>query len=173
MKEEDPSIRGPMSWSGERHAGFTSADKPFRPSVTNWKTHNVVAQQADPDSLLNWYRGLIALRNAEPALSIGSFTPLAERDAPIFAFQREHEGSRFIVLVNYAFRDAVLALPAGVAATRWEVAFPKGASLPFVPVKAGIKPGDKTGPSLGTAPAPGQAGRAAGADPEGALRIVR
>jgi alpha-amylase len=149
VKEEDPSIRGPMSWSGERHAGFTTADKPFRPNVTNWKTHHVAAQHADPASLLNWYRGLIALRNAEPALSVGGFTPLSERDAPIFAFQREHEGSRFLVLINYAFRDATMALPADFSAAGWEVAFPKGAALPFVPIQSAAKPGAKPG----TAPA--------------------
>lgn len=141
VKEEDPSIRGPMSWSGEHHAGFTTADKPFRASVTNWKTHNVAAEQADPGSLLNWYRGLIALRNAEPALSVGGFTALSERDAPVFAFQREHEGSRFLVLINYASRDATQLLPPEVSATGWDVAFPKGAALPFVPPKAGAKPG--------------------------------
>ena len=49
------------------------------------------------------------------------------------------------MLINYAFRDAVLALPAPVSAAGWEVAFPKGAALPFVPVKAGAKPGVQAG----------------------------
>lgn len=128
----DQSLRGPMSWSAEPHAGFTRADKPFRPNVANWQTHNVAAQQADPDSLLNWYRGLIALRNAEPALSIGSFTPLSERDMPVFAFTREHEGSRLLVLINFAHRAATHTLPASFEASQWSVVFPRGAASPFV-----------------------------------------
>jgi glycosidase len=137
---EDQSLRGPMSWSAEPNAGFTSADKPFRPNVLNWKTHNVAAQERDPNSLLNWYRQLIALRNAEPALSVGSLTPVSAADAPIFAFAREHEGNRFLVLINYAYRDATLALPAGYSADAWSVAFPQGAAQPFVAAKGGKQP---------------------------------
>ncbi|WP_298825114.1 alpha-amylase family glycosyl hydrolase [uncultured Piscinibacter sp.] len=135
----DQSLRGPMSWSAERNAGFTRADKPFRPSVANWQTHNVAAQQADPGSLLNWYRGLVALRNAEPALSIGSFTPLSERDMPVFAFTREHAGARLLVLINYAYREATHELPSSFAAQQWSVAFPPGAASPFVGPAKGAK----------------------------------
>jgi glycosidase len=140
---EDQIIRGPMSWSAEPNAGFTAAAKPFRPNVVNWKTHNVAAEQADPNSLLSWYRGLITLRNAEPALSIGSFTPVSAADAPIFAFTREHDGARLLVLINFAYRDATLALPEGFATDGWQVAFPNGAPLPFVAAKrdAKAKPG--------------------------------
>ena len=127
---DDPAIRGPMSWSAEPNAGFSSA-KPFRANVTNWKTHNVIAEQANPDSLLNWYRGLIALRNAEPALSVGSFKPLSEKDAPIFAFTREQDGTHLLVLINFAYRDATLALPAGFQATAWQPVFPAGAKPAF------------------------------------------
>jgi glycosidase len=143
VSNQDQSIRGPMSWSGEANAGFTAAEKPYRPNVANWKTHNVAAQQAEPNSLLNWYRGLIALRNAEPALSVGTITPLSERDLPIFAFMREHEGARLLVLINFAYRDATLALPAGLQASGWNVVFPTGTTLPFVAPKKGKagKPG--------------------------------
>jgi glycosidase len=140
---EDQTIRGPMSWSAEAHAGFTTAAKPYRPNVSNWKTHNVVAEQADPNSLLAWYRSLISLRNTEPALSVGTLTTLSERDAPIFAFTREHEGSRLLVLINYAYRESTLTLPSGFQADGWTVAFPPGAALPFVAAKKGgaAKPG--------------------------------
>ncbi len=137
VSNADQSIRGPMSWSGERSAGFTTADKPFRANVANWRTANVAAQEAAPASLLNWYRGLIALRNAEPALSLGRFTPLSERDQPVFAFVREHDGSRLLVLINYARQPATHALPAGFAAEGWQVVFPQGAASPFAAAKAG------------------------------------
>ncbi|MBX3607512.1 MAG: alpha-glucosidase C-terminal domain-containing protein [Piscinibacter sp.] len=132
VTNDDQSIRGPMSWSGEGQAGFTTAAQPFRPLVANWKTHNVAAEQADPGSLLHWYRGLIALRNAEPALSVGRFTPLSQRDAPIFAFTREHEGSTLLVLINYAYREATLTVPAPLEAARWQPVFPAGATPSLV-----------------------------------------
>lgn len=137
VSNADQSLRGPMSWSSEPNAGFTIAAKPFRANVANWQTANVAAQDKDPASLLNWYRGLIALRNAEPALSQGSFTALSQRDQPVFAFLREHEGSRLLVLINYARQPAQHALPADFKAANWTVAFPQGAASPLVAAKAG------------------------------------
>jgi glycosidase len=131
VAHDDQAIRGPMSWSAEANGGFTSAAEPFRPLVSNWKTHNVAAQQADPGSLLNWYRGLIALRNAEPALALGRFKPLTPRDAPIFAFTREHEGSALLVLINYAYREASVALPLDAEPAAWAPVFPPGAASPL------------------------------------------
>ncbi len=137
VSNADQALRGPMSWSAEPNAGFTTADKPFRANVSNWRTHNVAAETDDPRSLLAWYRGLIALRNAEPALSVGSFTPLSERDQPVFAFTREHEGSRLLVLINYARQEAMHVLPPAYKPADWEVVFPPGAATPFVAAKPG------------------------------------
>jgi glycosidase len=137
VSNADQSLRGPMSWSSEPNAGFTKADKPFRPNVSNWQTRNVASEETDPHSLLNWYRGLIALRNAEPALAIGSFTPLSVRDQPVFAFIREHEGTRLLVLINYARQSSKHALPAEFKAADWTVAFPQGAASPFVAPQPG------------------------------------
>lgn len=128
VAHDDQAIRGPMAWSPEPQGGFTSAAKPFRPLVSNWKTHNVATQEADPASLLNWYRALVALRNAEPALAQGGFTPLTPRDAPIFAFTRSHDGSTLLVLINYAYREATATLALEPAAAQWQVLFPAGAA---------------------------------------------
>ena len=129
VSNSDQSIRGPMSWTSGANAGFSTAQQAFRPNVDNWKTHNVETEKADPASLLNWYRGLIALRNAEPALAVGSFVPMSQKDEPVFAFKRTHEGRSVLVLINLAYRDAALALPADFEPTRWQPAFPPGAAL--------------------------------------------
>ena len=69
----DLPLRGPLSWTAdERGAGFSSG-KPFRALAPNRATHNVAAQQADPDSLLHFYKAMIGLRNAHPSLARGSF----------------------------------------------------------------------------------------------------
>ena len=72
---------------------------------------------------------LIALRNAEPALALGSFAPMSQKDEPVFAFKRTHEGGLVLVLINLAYRDAALALPADFEPARWQPAFPPGAAL--------------------------------------------
>ena len=131
VDHDDQAIRGPMAWSAAPHGGFTTAQRPFRPLVSNWKTHHVAAQEADAGSLLNWYRGLIALRNAEPALALGRFTALTQRDAPVLAFTREHEDATLLVLINYAPREVALSLPLAIDSSRWQPVFPAGAASPL------------------------------------------
>lgn len=125
----DQSIRGPMSWSAAPHAGFTTAAAPYRPSVANWRTHNVAQAEADPDSLLHWYRALIALRKAEPALQSGDFVPLGEGDEPVLAFTRSLGDEKVLVLINYARRPVAWSWPQGVDPARWAVRFPQQASV--------------------------------------------
>ena len=149
VSNSDQSIRGPMSWTAGANAGFSSAQRPFRPNVDNAKSHNVDVETANPDSLLNWYRGLIALRNAEPALAIGTFTPISQKDDPVFAFTRSHEGSSMLVLVNFAYRDAAITLPPDFDPKRWKIAFPTGAKLDVRPnagTKASVKGQRATAP---------------------------
>jgi len=128
---QDQSIRGPMSWSADANAGFSTAT-PFRPLVDNWRTHNVAAEEANADSLLHWYRKLIALRNAHPALQTGDFALLSQDDDAVFAFTRETEGEKLLVLINYSAREAGVAVPAGFDAQAWVPVFPAAAALRVV-----------------------------------------
>lgn len=93
----DPE-RTPMQWSTGRHAGFTSGT-PWLPVAEDLAQTNVHDQAADPHSLLSLYRNLIALRRAEPALAIGSYTPL-DAGSAVLAYVREHRGRRWGVLLN-------------------------------------------------------------------------
>jgi alpha-amylase len=140
VSNSDQSIRGPMSWTAGANAGFSSARSTFRPNVDNWKSHNVELQKADSASLLNWYRGLIALRNAEPALAIGNFAPISQKDEPVFAFTRSHAGNSLLVMINLAYREAALTLPEDFEPSLWKPAFPAGATYDVGP-KAGQKAG--------------------------------
>ena len=155
VAQDDQAIRGPMSWSVEAQAGFSRSDKLFRPLVANWKTHNVEAERRDPASLLNHYRQLIALRKSEPALSIGSFTPLSEKDAPILAFLREHEEAKLLVLINYAYRNATLTLPAELQSEQWKAVHSQNGLWPSAP-KAADKAALKAVPSTVFTPAGSQ-----------------
>jgi len=57
-------------------------------------------QDADPASLLNHYRRLIRLRQAEPALSRGSFRSIETGREDVIAWERASEGRRLIVVAN-------------------------------------------------------------------------
>lgn len=97
---DDPQLRIPMSWTSDTAtAGFTSG-QPFRPTAANVVTHNVAAEQGDPESLLNYYRAIIGLRNAHPALTRGDFSH-AQANGEVYAFRRHTDAETLEVLINY------------------------------------------------------------------------
>ena len=91
--------RWPMPWSGEAHAGFSTAE-PWLPLPDAWRTANVEAQAAEPGSALSLYRRLLALRRAEPALHAGGWEPLGVQ-GQVMAYARQAEGRRFVTAVNF------------------------------------------------------------------------
>jgi alpha-glucosidase len=93
----DP-VRTPMPWNAELNGGFTSGG-PWLPLGSDLATINVAAQEADPRSMLSLYRALLRLRRAEPALSIGSYVPVAATDR-VLAYERRHRGRRLLVALN-------------------------------------------------------------------------
>jgi alpha-glucosidase len=90
--------RTPMQWSAERNAGFTAAE-PWLPLAEDFRSENVVNQRADPASILNLHRRLIALRRARPALTAGAYRPLAAQ-GDLLLYRREHAGDQVIVALN-------------------------------------------------------------------------
>ncbi|XHS78939.1 alpha-amylase family glycosyl hydrolase [Burkholderiaceae bacterium UC74_6] len=114
----DASLRTPMSWTGDATtAGFSTA-APYRALSANAGTNNVATQAADPASLLNFYKALLALRNSVPALSQGDYAQAAS-SGTLLQFQRSTtSGSRALVIINYGAAAAtahVTGLGSGAA----------------------------------------------------------
>jgi alpha-glucosidase len=90
--------RTPMAWDAASHAGFSEV-RPWLPLADNWPTENVAAQRSQAGSIHNFYRELIALRRACPALQFGSYRPLAAT-GDLLLYMREHETTRILVALN-------------------------------------------------------------------------
>ena len=98
----DP-VRTPMQWDAGPNAGFARAGaEPWLPLAPDHRERNVAAQDADPRSMLSLYRALLALRRAEPALSVGSYLPVEGTDEDVLAFERRDEatGRGLLVALN-------------------------------------------------------------------------
>ena len=122
----DDPLRAPMSWTptNQGAGGFTGGKAPFRPLSPNRDRHNAQSQQADRGSLFQFYRELIALRRALPALSVGRYE--ADRvDGAVWSFQRVQGRERVLVAINYGEQPATLELPA-----RARQQYPKGHTRP-------------------------------------------
>jgi alpha-glucosidase len=85
-------------------AGFSSGE-PWLPPGDDANRLNVEAARADPDSMLSLHRRLLALRRAEPALSLGSFDSLGARGGAL-AYLRAHAGRSFLVALNLSAAPA-------------------------------------------------------------------
>ncbi len=87
-----------MQWDAAPNAGFTSG-APWLPVAADFREVNVEVQQSDPASLLCLHRRLLALRRAEPALSMGSYRAV-DATGSVLAYLREAAGRRFLVALN-------------------------------------------------------------------------
>lgn len=99
--DADEEKRTPMMWDGSANFGFTTGTPWYAPSSDDG-TLTVAAQEENPDSVLNRYKALIALRNEYPALREGGLELLPQPSDTVLGFFREHEGQRLVVLANFA-----------------------------------------------------------------------
>jgi maltose alpha-D-glucosyltransferase/alpha-amylase len=99
-------VRTPMQWSGDRNAGFSSANPQalYLPVITDAEYHyqavNVEAQQANPSSLLWWMKRLIALRKRYLAFGRGSIEFLHPVNTRVLAFLRTYQEERLLIVAN-------------------------------------------------------------------------
>ncbi|ADQ85646.1 maltose alpha-D-glucosyltransferase [Methylovorus sp. MP688] len=90
-------VRTPMQWTPDRNGGFSLTD-PARlvlplnmDTLYGYQAVNVEAQSADPHSLLNWMRRLLAVRKQFYAFGRGSFRLLYPANRKILAYLREYK----------------------------------------------------------------------------------
>ena len=96
----DPE-RTPMHWDASENSGFTSAGvTPWLPLGDNYTALNVLAQDADAHSDLNYFRALTRLRREHPALIGGDYQSVDTGVGDVFAFRRTLGSETLTVLLN-------------------------------------------------------------------------
>lgn len=101
-------VRTPMQWDASPNAGFSEApaDKLYAPVIDDpvygYTKINVATQEADPASLLNQIRHLIAVRKQHLLLGRGDFEwkSFSFESKAVASYQRTYEGKRIVVLNN-------------------------------------------------------------------------
>jgi len=91
--------RTPMQWNESPYAGF-SPSKPWLPVPASYKTHNVAAESKDPDSVLEFYKHVLALRHHEPALLDGDYVALNQDNANVLSYLRRYKNEAVLVVLN-------------------------------------------------------------------------
>ena len=102
--------RTPMQWNGGENAGFTSG-RPWISLPDNYKTINVEAEMADEDSILYYYRRLIAIRKEEPAVAEGSIEFIETSDPQILAYRRILGEDEILAIHNFGKEEKAVPTP--------------------------------------------------------------
>jgi alpha-amylase len=101
MKDEEK--RTPMRWDDSANAGFSSTTPWYAFSTTD-ESITVQAQEADPESLLNYYKTMITLRKENPALYQGATQVVETDENALLAFERATSEQTILVLANFGNR---------------------------------------------------------------------
>ena len=127
--------RTPMQWTPGPQAGFSTNPHTWLPVAPNYKTVNVQTESADPNSLLNWYKNLIALRRQNPALRDGAMIMINKSDANVLAFVRRAPAGQAAVAVaiNLSSQSRTVALDLSPAAATGKTARTLAASTAATP----------------------------------------
>ncbi len=99
------SSRTPMQWDATENAGFTTG-KPWLPIYDDYKEYNVAVEREDEDSIMNWYIKLAEIRSEHHEFIDGDYKELFPDDEQIFAYTRESDSGKSVVLINLSTEQA-------------------------------------------------------------------
>jgi alpha-amylase len=120
----DLPLRSPMSWTPDARTGGFTGGTPFRPIAPNVATNNAQTQSRDPQSILNFYKAVLALRNTRASIARGSFEH-SFADGLVLGFERVLGSERTLVLINYGTATAEARLAGLPARTHLHTLYPR------------------------------------------------
>jgi oligo-1,6-glucosidase len=110
------NARTPMQWDGAANGGFTTAANAWLAVNPNYKEINATQQIADPGSIYNYIRRIIALRAKTPAFVYGDYKDLDPQHPHIFVYTRTLGPERYLVIHNFSAQPIAYTLPNGETA---------------------------------------------------------
>jgi alpha-glucosidase len=104
--------RTPMQWNTGKNSGFSTAASTWLPVAPDYVTVNVKTEEAEPDSLLNWHKQLIAMRKDDPTLRDGKMVMLDRNNPSVLSYIREGVAGRpaVVVALNFTAEPQIISL---------------------------------------------------------------
>ncbi len=91
--------RTPMQWTPD--GGFSTSPDPWLPMGPDHENRNVESELADPGSVLNLYRRLLAVRRASEAMTIGHYHDVPSGNEDVLMYERVAGDERVVVAINF------------------------------------------------------------------------
>ena len=105
------SARTPVQWSAEANAGFTTAETPWMAVNENYRDINVARQEADPDSVLNFYRKAVKLRKQLSCVRHGDYQEYFHNSDKFYMYSMADENQKILVVCSFADREIKYPTP--------------------------------------------------------------
>lgn len=105
------NARTPMQWDDSANAGFTTAQQPWIKVNPNYVNINAAQAQKDENSVLHYYKKLIAMRKQDKAFVYGTYTDMLPKDRNVMAYLRESQYGTLAVAANFANKTVTVKLP--------------------------------------------------------------
>ncbi len=99
--------RTPMQWNGKQGAGFTTG-KPWMKINPNHSDVNVESDLKNPNSVLNFYKQLIAFRLHNDVIIHGTYKEYFHNNKNVYCYERAYRGKRYIVICNFKEKNVPL-----------------------------------------------------------------
>ncbi len=100
--------RTPFQWNDSINAGFGAGTSWIKVNP-NYSTLNASAQEKDPNSVLNHFRQVVKLRKDNPVLVYGKYSLLDKNNPDVYAYTRELDGKKLLVVLNFKSNTAAVA----------------------------------------------------------------
>ena len=101
--------RTPFQWNDTKNAGFTTGT-PWLKVNPNCKTINVAAEEQNPNSILSYFKKVVKLRKENTTLIYGRYTLLDKDNPDVYAYTRDYNGKKIVVLLNFTTHKATANL---------------------------------------------------------------
>ena len=102
------NARTPMQWDSTENAGFTTGT-PWIAVNKNYNEINAKQCLQDENSIFHHYRKLIDIRKNNDTIIYGDYNLLCPEDKSIFAYTRELNGDKILVVCNFYDKEVTFS----------------------------------------------------------------
>jgi oligo-1,6-glucosidase len=95
------NARTPMQWNQKSFAGFSTA-QPWTDVNPNYTSINYEAQKKNTESIVEYFKKLVAIRKQNLLLSYGAYHIVETGIDHVFAYHREWENEKWLIVLNFS-----------------------------------------------------------------------
>jgi oligo-1,6-glucosidase len=113
--------RTPMQWDDSTNGGFTAGSKAWLAVNPNYREINAKQEEADPNSVYNYFRQMLVFRKNIKAFAYGDYSDLDPKNPAVFAYTRTLGADKYLVVLNFSSEPLAYSLPGKMKAGKLKI----------------------------------------------------